>query len=79
MKAQVGDRLVMESTHVGEARRTGVVIELQHADGTPPYRVRWLSDNHESIVFPGSDARVEPPSDDDPAPAPPAGTPDAGS
>ena len=60
MKAHVGDRLIMEATHVGEARRTGVVEGLYHPDGTPPYRVRWLPDGHESVVFPGPDARIEP-------------------
>lgn len=69
MKAQVGDHLIMEATHVGETRRTGVVLVLHHADGTPPYRVRWLPDGHESLVFPGPDARIEPASDEHPAAA----------
>ena len=62
MKAQVGDRLVLEGTHVGDHRRVGVVMGVEHTDGTPPYTVRWLDDDHESLVFPGPDARVEPPS-----------------
>ena len=33
--------------------------ELAHPDGSPPYTVRWLNDDHESVVFPGPDARVE--------------------
>ena len=61
MKAHVGDRLVLEGTHVGDARRVGIVMELRHEDGTPPYVVRWLDDGHEALVFPGPDARVEPP------------------
>ncbi len=61
MKANVGDRLVMEGQHVGDARRVGIVQALSHADGTPPYTVRWLDNGHESLVFPGPDARIEPP------------------
>ena len=60
MKASVGDRVVVAGTHVGDARRVGVIIELRHPDGTPPYQVRWLDGGHEGLVFPGPDARIEP-------------------
>jgi hypothetical protein len=60
MKAQVGDRLVLEGTHVGDHRRIGVITELRNEDGTPPYVVHWLDDDHEAFVFPGPDSRVEP-------------------
>ncbi len=60
MKAHLGDRLILEGTHLDDPRRVGVIVELPHPDGTPPYRVRWLSDDHESLVFPGPDARLEP-------------------
>jgi hypothetical protein len=59
MKAEVGDWLVIEGTVLGEKRRAGLIIEVRHADGTPPYVVRWLEDDHESLVFPGPTARVE--------------------
>jgi Domain of unknown function (DUF1918) len=59
MKAKIGDRLVLAGTHVGNDRRTGTIIEIEHADGTPPYRVRW-PDGHESFISPGPDARIEP-------------------
>ena len=59
MKAKIGDRLVLAGTHVGDGSRSGVITEIEHADGTPPYRVRW-PDGHESYISPGSDARVEP-------------------
>jgi hypothetical protein len=59
MKAHVGDRLVLEGTHVGDRRRIGVVLEVRNDDGTPPYLVRWLDDDHEALVFPGTDARLE--------------------
>ena len=57
MKAKVGDRLVVESHVVGSPRREGEIIEVQGADGGPPYLVRW-SDGHEGLTFPGADAHV---------------------
>jgi hypothetical protein len=59
MKAKVGDRLVIEGTNLGEPRRVGVVTEVSHQDGSPPYMVRWVTDDHETLVFPGPTARVE--------------------
>lgn len=59
MKAKVGDRVVTESAHVDGQRRTGVIIEASHADGAPPYRVRW-DDGHESLWVPGPDSRLLP-------------------
>ena len=59
MNGRVGDRLVMEGAHVGDHRRIGVITECRHADGTPPYVVRWLDDGHEGLVFPGPDAHIE--------------------
>ena len=61
MKAQIGDRLILEGVHVGDPRRVGVVLKVPHSDGSPPYTVRWLDNGRESLVFPGSEARVEPP------------------
>jgi hypothetical protein len=60
MKAHVGDRVVVAGTHVGEAQRVGVITQLRHPDGTPPYLVRWLDSGHEGLVFPGPDAHIEP-------------------
>jgi hypothetical protein len=60
MKANVGDRLVLEGTHVGDPRRVGVVTAVRDVAGEPPYVVRWLDTGIESLVFPGADARVEP-------------------
>jgi hypothetical protein len=59
MKAQTGDRLVMEGTHVGDQRRIGVVVEVHGRDGQPPYLVRWLNGDQETLCFPGPDAHVE--------------------
>ncbi|MFC8358554.1 DUF1918 domain-containing protein [Streptomyces griseorubiginosus] len=58
MRAQLGDQLVIESPTTGSARRDGEIVGLRHADGTPPYDVRW-SDTHDvTLVFPGPDARI---------------------
>ncbi|MEV4138833.1 DUF1918 domain-containing protein [Dactylosporangium sp. NPDC049742] len=65
MQANIGDRLIVEGTHLGDSRRIGVITEVGHADHTPPYRVRWLDTGHEALVFPGPDARVRPPAADD--------------
>jgi hypothetical protein len=59
MKAKIGDRLVLEGTHVGDRRRTGVITALSHLDGTPPYQVRWLDTGHEAPVFPCPDGRTD--------------------
>ncbi|GIH04935.1 hypothetical protein Rhe02_30020 [Rhizocola hellebori] len=63
MKARTGDRLVVEGIHVGDTRRVGVILAVSHPDGSPPYTVRWLDDGHETLVVPGSEARIEPASD----------------
>ena len=57
--AAVGDRLVVRSRHLDGPVRDGEIIEVEHADGTPPYVVRWSDDGHEALVFPGPDAYVE--------------------
>ncbi|SFJ88014.1 protein of unknown function [Streptosporangium canum] len=59
MKAQVGDRLIVESAHLGESRRIGIITGLHHTDGSPPYDVHWLDQEHEAMIFPGPDARIE--------------------
>lgn len=58
MQARTGDRIVVESAHVGQPRREGEVLEVVHGAGdSEHYRVRW-DDGHESIYFPSSDCRV---------------------
>jgi hypothetical protein len=59
MKAKVGDRLVINGTNLGDRRRVVVVTAVGHPDGSPPYVVRWLEDDHESVVFPGPTSHVE--------------------
>jgi len=59
VKAKVGDRLVLEGVHVGDRRRRGIILDVRSEDGSPPYVVKWLDDDHEALVFPGPDARIE--------------------
>ena len=61
MIAQVGDRIVLETSQLGETRRVGVITTVGHADGAPPYRVRWLDTGHTTLIFPGAEARIEHP------------------
>ncbi|HEV2377199.1 MAG TPA: DUF1918 domain-containing protein [Streptosporangiaceae bacterium] len=55
MKAWIGDQLVTDDT---DYNRTCEVIGLHHADGSPPYVVRWFSDGHISLLFPGPFTKV---------------------
>lgn len=59
MKAAVGDRIVVQVDQDGASRRIGIITEVRHPDGTPPYMVRWL-DERESLFFPSISARIEP-------------------
>ena len=55
MRAHVGDWIAYPTG--GHVRR-GRIVAVPHPDGAPPYRVQWLDDEHESIVFPPPDAVV---------------------
>lgn len=59
MQATVGDRLHCHGNSVGQPDKTGEIIEVRGSSGSPPYIVRF-DDGHESLVFPGPDAVVEP-------------------
>jgi Domain of unknown function (DUF1918) len=56
MKAGVGDRLITSDADRG--RVACEIIRLSHADGSPPYVVRWLSDGHISLLFPGAFTKI---------------------
>lgn len=60
MRAEVGDRLHVHGRVVGVPDQTSEIIEVRGRDGAPPYLVRH-DDGHEALVFPGTDAMVEPP------------------
>jgi hypothetical protein len=55
--AQQGDRIVVESVQLDAGRRSGEVLEVIGDGDTRHYRVRW-QDGHESVYFPGPDARL---------------------
>ncbi|MGA4541382.1 DUF1918 domain-containing protein [Uniformispora flossi] len=59
MHATVGDRIHMHSNTVGQADRSGEIVEVRGTDGEPPFVVRF-EDGHTSLVFPGPDSVVEP-------------------
>ena len=67
MRANIGDRLIVEGAHVGDGRRIGVITAISHADQTPPYTVRWLDNGHEALVVPGPDAHLRPRDDEEPS------------
>lgn len=58
MHAQPGDWLVVKGPWVDAPEQRGRILEVRSADGTPPYVVRWTTDDHVSTVFPGPDAVV---------------------
>jgi hypothetical protein len=55
MKADVGDHLVTEGP---AGRRECEIIKLEHADGSPPYVVRWLGSGHIALIVPGPYTRL---------------------
>lgn len=59
MRAQPGDSLGVHSHRGQEVVRRAEIVST-HANGEPPFTVRWTDDNHESVVFPGPDAQIIP-------------------
>jgi Domain of unknown function (DUF1918) len=59
MQANSGDRIVIKGHRVGHPDRSCEVIEARGSDGGSPYWVRW-DDGSEGLIYPGSDAMVEP-------------------
>jgi hypothetical protein len=58
MKAKVGDWLVLKGATIDQPDQRGLITEIHSTDGSPPYVVRWLSNDHEATVVPGSDAII---------------------
>lgn len=54
----VGNWLVVHGRAVDHPVREGMIVEVPHADGSPPYVVRWLDTDRTSIVYPGPDTQV---------------------
>lgn len=57
MRATVGDQIVIETETLDHARRRGEVLDVISSGDQEHYLVRW-ADGHESIFYPGPDARV---------------------
>jgi uncharacterized protein DUF1918 len=58
MDAQIGDRIIIRSKHVGVGERSGEIVEILNDPADKHYRVRW-EDGHETTFFPSSDATVQ--------------------
>lgn len=58
MKAEVGDWLVTKGLTIDHPERRGLITEVHSDDGSPPYVVRWLDNDHTATVFPGPDAVI---------------------
>lgn len=58
MFAKRGDWLVVERADIEHERRVGQITEVHSDDGSPPYLVHWVDDDHTALVFPGPGARV---------------------
>jgi hypothetical protein len=59
MYAHKGDRIVVRNQHVDGPVRDGEIVAVEHEDGSPPYRVRWSDNGHESLFFPGPDSYID--------------------
>lgn len=59
MTAEVGDELVVESTEPVLTSRTGTIVGLKNADGSPPYLVHWVVGDYDSLIFPGPGTRFK--------------------
>jgi hypothetical protein len=53
MDAKVGDRIVVETEHVGDVEREGEVLEVLEGDLGIRYRVRWR-DGRETVLTPAA-------------------------
>jgi hypothetical protein len=51
MQAKPGDRIAIETEHVGEAEREGEVLEIIEGSTSVTYRVRWR-DGRETLFTP---------------------------
>lgn len=58
MHATIGDEIVIETAILDKRKRHGQIVEVIGSGDAEHYRVRW-HDGHESIFYPGPDARVQ--------------------
>jgi hypothetical protein len=69
MKAKVGDWLVVKGTTVEQHDQRGEITEVRGKDGSPPYVVHWFGGDHVATVYPGPDAVVVTPAEQEAADA----------
>ena len=63
MAGKPGNRIVVEAERVGQAERTGEILEVVESDVSVRYRVRW-SDGRETLLTPaGGSVRIIPSAD----------------
>jgi len=58
--ARPGDLVEVVGHHVGDAPRTGEILEVLGDEDRRHFRVRW-EDGHESLLYPGADVAVRRP------------------
>jgi hypothetical protein len=58
MQAHLWDMIVVESPTSETTRRDGQIVGLHHADGSPPWDVRWSDTGRVTLVVPGPDAHI---------------------
>ena len=54
-----GARLVIPGHHLGELERDAEILEARGPGGSAPFLVRWGDTGHTTLLYPGSDARVQ--------------------
>ena len=59
-QAKVGDVVEITGHRIGEARRTGEILEILGDASRPHFRVRW-ADGSESNFYPSTDATIRSP------------------
>ncbi|HEX2503195.1 MAG TPA: CBS domain-containing protein [Miltoncostaeaceae bacterium] len=57
--ASPGDRLVISAHQLGGPERDAEILEARGEGGGPPFLVRWEDSGRVSLLYPGSDARIE--------------------
>ena len=58
MQAQIGDRVHVHGSTVGDPALWGEILEVRGTEGLPPYLVAF-NDGHQGLIFPGPDAVIE--------------------
>ena len=59
MRGHVGEWLVVPDGVGGAHARRGLIVGVPHPDGSPPFLVRWLDDEHETLLFPPPNAHLQ--------------------